>query len=407
MGLTDGLGQFTSGGTPPPPKVAAEGALLHLDAPTWQRMEHAYHHGLAKGETCHIEALDPHFKWMPGYLNVWTGWMNEGKTEWVYQLLLLRAVLAGKKSAIYSPENMPEEHIYNQLIHSLTGQNPDRDWRNCLPMERYKRARDFVREHFVVVHPGRGQGRTPADLLRYFETAVAKCGVSQCLLDPWNKADHAALGSMGGYEPYLVHTLGQLTDWSIDTGQSLTITAHPRQLPDMKHGQARPIPDSSHIAGGQTWENMAHIVATYYRPWKHLGKDHSSFSEVAIYVHKVKSAKLVGIRGSIGDGSENPDTRITYQWETGRYYLNGKSPLDCRAAEECYLSDEELRTYADRRAAAAPAQATPDYQPQVLRTAGPSAFELPTTEQLPAGWHLAGRPITLPTPSTPDTDDPF
>ena len=73
MSLTDGLGHYTSTGSPPPPKVAPESALLRLDEPTWQRMEHAYHHGLPKGETCHIEALDPHFKWIPGYLNVWTG----------------------------------------------------------------------------------------------------------------------------------------------------------------------------------------------------------------------------------------------------------------------------------------------------------------------------------------------
>jgi hypothetical protein len=377
MGLTDGLGQFTTGGQSPPAKTDPTSALLQLDEPTWQRMEYAYHHGLPKGETSHLPALDPHFKWMPGYLNVWTGWMNEGKTEWVYQMLLLRAVLAGKKSAIYSPENMPEEHIYNQLIHSLTGQNPDRDWRNCLPLARYKLARDFVRENFIVVHPGRGQGRTPADLLRYFESAVAKFGVSHCLLDPWNKADHTALGSMGGYEPYLVNTLSMLTDWSIDTGQSLTITAHPRQLPDMRHGQARPIPDSSHIAGGQTWENMAHVVATYYRPWKHLGHKDPLYSEVAIYVHKVKSAKLVGVRGSIGDGSENPDVRINYRWETGRYYLNGVSPLDCRAAEECYLSDAELRARDDLRSGAVSTQAAPDYQPQTLRTASPSAFDEP------------------------------
>lgn len=371
MGLFDGLGGATADGQAPPPKTDPASALLRLDEPTWSRMEHAYRHGLPKGETTHIKELDPHFKWMPGYLNVWTGWMNDGKTEWVYQMLLLRAVLAGKKSAIYSPENMPEEHIYNQLIHSLTGQNPDRDWQNCLPLARYRIARDFIREHFIVVYPGRDQGRTPLDLLHYFEAAIAKYGVSHCLLDPWNKADHSAMNGMGGIEAYLVNTLGKLTDWTVDTKQSLTITAHPRQLPDMKHGQARPIPDSSHISGGQTWENMAHIVATYYRPWRHLGRHNPLYSEVALYIHKVKSAKLVGIRGSLGDGSEAPDIRITYRWESSRYYINGVSPLDCRAAEECYLPDEELRTQADRHAAEPPTPATT----QPLRTSTPSEFE--------------------------------
>jgi hypothetical protein len=118
-------------------------------------------------------------------------------------------------------------------------------------------------------------------------------------------------------------------------------------------------------------------MATYYRPWKHLGHKDPLYSEVAIYVHKVKSAKLVGVRGSIGDGSENPDVRINYRWETGRYYLNGVSPLDCRAAEECYLSDAELRARDDLRSGAVSTQAAPDYQPQTLRTASPSAFDEP------------------------------
>jgi hypothetical protein len=392
MGLFDGLGNSTAGGQRLGPKTDPAEALLQLDELTWQRMEHAYRHGLPKGETTHIPQLDPHFKWMPGYLNVWTGWMNDGKTEWVYQMLLLRAVLAGKKSAIYSPENMPEEHIYNQLIHSLTGQNPDRDWQNCLPLARYKIARDFIREHFIVVYPGRNQGRTPLDLVRYFEAAVNKHGVSHCLLDPWNKADHSAMNSMGGIEPYLVNTLGKLTDWTVNTKQSLTITAHPRQLPDMKHGQARPIPDSSHIAGGQTWENMAHIVATYYRPWRHLGSNNPLYSEVALYIHKVKSAKLVGIRGSIGDGSENPDIRIGYRWETARYYINGVSPLDCREAEECYLTDEELRARDDMRAPLPPKGQASHYQSHPLVTQGGSRFEQEGTPA-PDEWHPAGRQI--------------
>ena len=55
-------------------------------------------------------------------------------------------------------------------------------------------------------------------MVRYFEAAVAKFGVSHYLLDPWNKADHSAMNGMGGIEAYLVNTLGQLPDWTVDTG---------------------------------------------------------------------------------------------------------------------------------------------------------------------------------------------
>jgi hypothetical protein len=64
-------------------------------------------------------------------------------------------------------------------------------------------------------------------LLSYFEAAIDQHGVSYRLLDPWNKVDHAAMNALNGYEPYLINVLGQLTDWTVETKQSLTITAHP------------------------------------------------------------------------------------------------------------------------------------------------------------------------------------
>lgn len=413
MSLFDDLGGATAKKEPQTtPDPAA--SLLPLNEVVWGRMVEAYENGGRKGETTHIKELDPHYKWMPGYLNVWTGWMNEGKTEWIYQLLLLRAVLSAKKSAIYSPENMPEEDIYDQLIHSLTGQNPDKETPagRRLSLARYAMARDYVREMFVVVYPGKGHGRTPQHIMEYFETAIAKHGgaeskngIAHCLTDPWNKQDHSAINTMGGIEGYLMNTLGKLTDWTAETKQSLIVNAHPRQLPDMKQGQARPIPDSSHISGGQMWENMAHTVATYYRPWKHLGRTNELYSDVAIYVHKVKSHKRVGFPGSIGDGSEAPDVRITYDYRTGRYSFNGKAPLDCLEAEECYLSDEEYRERQDLRAgtpppkptASASQQPTPPVQP--LRTDGGSHFETeatpppPANDGFPENWDINGRII--------------
>ena len=119
----------------------------------------------------------------------------------------------------------------------------------------------------------------------------------------------------------------------------------------MRHGQARPIPDSSHISGGQTWENMAHVVATNYRPWRYLGSRSDRYSDLAIYVHKVNSAKLVGQRGSLGDGSENPDVRISYDWRSARFFINNVSPLNCREAEQFYLSDAALHAHLDIRSA--------------------------------------------------------
>jgi hypothetical protein len=313
------------------------GALQPLDDTLWGKMEHDYQHGRLKGQTTHVPALDYRFKWMPGYTNVITGWPGHGKSQLFFELLLLRAIFDGKKSAIYPAENLPAELFYDELIHTLTGKNPDRSLSvgQRLPLNEYRRAKDFIRDHIYAVAPPRGYPRTPSHMLGYFEAAIAKYGVEHCMIDPWNKCDHTAQGKMGGIEAYLIHTLGLCTDWSMDTGQCLVITAHPRRLEGMEYGKSRQVPDGSSISGGQTWENMAHIVGAVHRPNKHDEADNS----LEIYIHKVKSTKLVGYPGHIGrPGPEGmmPDTRITFDRATNRYLWNDWSPLDRPIVRQLY-----------------------------------------------------------------------
>jgi hypothetical protein len=339
-----------------------EAALQPLTPELWARMEHDYHHGREKGQSCHIPELNRYFKWMPGYTNVITGWGGHGKSQFFFELLLLRAVFDGKKSAVWPSENLPAERFYDGLIHTLTGLNPDRSWSPHLPLAEYRRATDFVREHFVVVAPPMGMPYTPAHLLAYFEAAIAKYGVEHCMLDPWNKCDHSALGRMGGIEPYLIHTLGLCTQWSQTTRQSLIITAHPKRLEDMGFGKTRPVPDGASISGGQTWENMAHYIGAVHRPYKHLEGD----NRAAFYSHKVKDEKLVASTGSVGANyADNtpPSVPLIFDTVSNRYRWGHQrlNPLD-----------------------------SPDVRQLYTATLDTSA------EQLSADWSPNGRPVTLP-----------
>lgn len=313
-------------GLPPAEKIDPLSAIQTLDATTWQQMERYYDNPTLrpKGSTTFIPTLDEHFKWMPGYCNLFTGWPGSGKSEFVRQLLLLQAVFAEKKTLIFAPEDMPKESWYDALIFSLTGQDPDPESFKPLPKAFYRRAKDFVSSYFEVVVCPKGYGKTPAHILDVFEAGRAKRGIHHFVLDPWNKCDHSGLLAAGGFQPYLVKELGNFTDWSVAEQTYLTLVAHPKgQL--RPRGEARAVPDSDGVSGGPTWDDMMHFIAAVYRPKVHV---HRNDPAVAFYSHKIKSHRRMGAKpGSIGEGSENPDVLIRFDWQTARYSFNEVVPL--------------------------------------------------------------------------------
>ncbi|SFP79303.1 hypothetical protein [Hymenobacter arizonensis] len=368
-------------------------ALFPVTDAMWASMKHEYTNGREKGQTTHVPFIDKHFTWMPGYTNVITGWPGHGKTELYYQLLLYRAVFAGKKTAIYSPENGRPQDIYDGLIHSLTGRNPDRDWARKLSLKDYALAKDFIREHFVVVSPPRGMGKTPGHILAYFEAAIAHFGVDHSLFDPWNKADHSAQVGMGGIEAYLIGVLDMCTSWAADTRQHLVITAHPKRLEGMAFGNSRAVPDGAAISGGQTWENMALVIGAVHRPNKHIEGDTS----VELYWHKVKSHKLVGHPGSVGTiapGESMPAVLVTFDWKTNRYYFNGWTPFNDPLAYEVWGGTFEEDRPAQRLLSEPVADSTPAPAPTWR-----SGSQLPQGEesphQLAAEFTGRGRIVTV------------
>jgi hypothetical protein len=313
-------------------------SVVGLDTPTEEQMLFYYDnpHLRPRGETTHYPALDAHFKWMPGYLNVLTAWANDGKSELYRALLLPRAALDGKKSLVWAPEDMPREAYYDALIHSLTGQNPASDGYKPLPRLYYQRAMAWVREYFYVVQFAKGQGKTPGHIRDVFEAARVKLGISHFGLDPWHKADHSGMTSAGGIAPYLMRELGAFTDWSIETGSYLHIIANPKGKTRVK-GEAREVPDSDMISGGMGWDDLPHTIMAGYRPQKHVCRNNPAF---AIYVHKIKSQRRMGaVPGSIGDGSENPDVLVTFDSDSARYLINGSSPLSDPRIQAIYAPE--------------------------------------------------------------------
>ena len=55
---------------------------------------------------------------------------NEGKSEILKQICLIKSLEENKKFVFYSPEDFPPEEFYDGMIHTLSGMSTDKD-RNC------------------------------------------------------------------------------------------------------------------------------------------------------------------------------------------------------------------------------------------------------------------------------------
>jgi twinkle protein len=115
-----------------------------------------FYNGVERGTTTHIDCIDKAWTWRSGEVNVWTGYQNEGKSLFLNQLACLKAAMEGWKFAMFSPENMPMNDFFNDIIEMYIGKSSDPMYKsNQMVIEEYKEAMDFVNDHFFLIYPNK------------------------------------------------------------------------------------------------------------------------------------------------------------------------------------------------------------------------------------------------------------
>ena len=113
-----------------------------------------YRNGQERGTTTYIPAVDSAWTWRNGELNIWTGYQNEGKSMFLNQLALLKAIYDGWKFGVFSPENMPINDFYNDLIETYIGKSADPYFENnYMSEDEFKEGMEFMKRHFFIIYP--------------------------------------------------------------------------------------------------------------------------------------------------------------------------------------------------------------------------------------------------------------
>ncbi len=272
-----------------------------------------FYNGQERGSTTYIDSIDRAWTWRNGEVNIWTGYQNEGKSIFVNQLATLKAFHDGWKFAVFSPENMPMNDFFNDIIEMYIGSSSDpfhKDRQMCL--EEYEEAMDFVKKHFFLIYPKKNyELNTIFDRAKYL---VKTKGIRSLIIDPYNTIQHR-MRSGEREDLYISRFMSELKRFALDYNISIHLVAH--QVTPQKDESGRYYkPDVNRIKGGGTFADKADNVMFIWRP--HRALDFSS-KDVIFGSQKIKKQKLVGMPQEID--------KIIFNVREQRYYYNGVTPF--------------------------------------------------------------------------------
>lgn len=238
------------------------------------------------------------WSWRKGECNLWTGYNNEGKSQFLIFLCVLKAINEGWKFAFFSPENYPPDEFFDDIIHTITGKSTDKAYKNFdLTEDEYLAAFDLVKDNFFFVYPENADG-TPdfriEQIESVFEYLVWEKGVDAVIVDPYIKIRH----EMNGGEPehlYASRFMMDRINFTRKNNVSYHIVMH-QNTPKKDPNGNYPAPSLYSIKGGGTFADSTDNSISVWRPKR--GTDPND-TTVIIKSDKIKKQKLVGIPSEV------------------------------------------------------------------------------------------------------------
>lgn len=266
------------------------------------------------------------FTWKRGFINAWTGWPNDGKTDFFTQMSTVKSHYDKWKWAIWSPEMYGSEKIdgrvilnandlVDEIIWKLYGVCPIKNigekYGNRLSRSQYIDGILWVQDHFTFLKP---QDRTMTGVLNTYKKAYDKRPFDALLIDPFKNISQ---DSNERIDRFLEESFAECKQLSLDMDVSFNIIAHPKANVETvdKNGD-RAICDQYKLSGGAAWNNSMDGIYSILRPNKHRDpKDRTTF----FLNLKQRKQHLVAVSGTC--------EKIIKDIPSSRYIINGVDPF--------------------------------------------------------------------------------
>ena len=289
-----------------------------------ESMLSTFRNGKKRGTTTYFGEFDDIWTHRTGEVTLWTGYMNEGKSTFVKQLLLLLATFDGEKTGVFSPEEFPSDEFYDDLIHSYIGKSTDKYYGNVMNEMEYNKGIDFIKKHFFYTYPD--DDFSWESIEKKMDYLILKYGINRILLDPFNQFDHILNGM--AIDMYVSKFMSKLKRYALSKDVAIHLVAH-QVTPVFVNGQDYPKPNAYKIKGGGTFADKADNAGWIWQPFRNTNKEDKS---VIVGFDKVKKKRLVGKGG---------EATFLFDIATNRYTLNGFSPFVNNVSKQTELLPTE------------------------------------------------------------------
>lgn len=256
-------------------------------------MLHTFKNGKNRGTTTYFKELDTHWTWRKGEVTIFTGYNNEGKSNFFLQLAVLKARFENWKFGGFSPENYPIQDFFDDIIHCYNGTGCDPFYKgNFMSEEDYIRGANFANDHFYLINPE--DNYTFDEIILKAKYLVTRKGINCLFIDPYNQIEHRM--ERGEREDlYISRFMAKLKRIAVQLDIVVILIAH-QVTPTFGRDEDYPQPDTYKIKGGGTFSDKSDNVIAVWRPYRRSNPQDNS---VKIIVGKIKKQKLVGIPGEI------------------------------------------------------------------------------------------------------------
>jgi len=254
-------------------------------------MLHDLKNGKVRGTTTYNSKLDECWTWRTQEANIWTGYSNEGKSLFLKQLCLIKALEENKKFIFCSPEDFPANEFFDDFIHTLAGQTTDIYYGldRVVSEEVYTYCYNLIKDKFIFLYI-EPPHNTIKGVLEEFKKICKQEDIFGCIIDPLLK--FARPKDFPEKDDQYAAYIGSIcVDFARQTNTSFHLVMH-QTTPIMTDDKKYPEPSMYRIKGGGSWSDGFDNVLSVWRP--NYAKDKID-SEVQFASQKIKKQKLTGI----------------------------------------------------------------------------------------------------------------
>ena len=274
-------------------------------------MLHGLTQGKVKGTTTYNERLDNAWTWRQQEFNIWTGMANEGKSAFIRQLCLIKALEEHVGFIFASPEDYPPSEFFDDMIHTLAGITTDNTYNNYISKELYIHCYELIKPyfHFVYIKP---PFNTVENTIEEAEKIVKTNKIAGLIIDPILKFSKSA-SAPDRDDQYAGYIGALLTDTSRVQNLSVHLVMH-QLTPKVNEFGLYPKPNMYTVKGGGSWADGVDNVLFVQRPQYAKNKEDTT---VLFGSQKIKKQKLVGIPQEVELGFDRITNRYRITDSTG------------------------------------------------------------------------------------------